>query len=317
MTINPYRTAFIFPGQGSQELGMGRSLAEVDPSAAKVFQQADEILGYPLTEICWNGPEDDLNDTFHTQPALLSHSTAVLEAFRARFPSFKPAYTAGHSLGEYTALVASGALTFYDALTLVQERGRAMKAAGEFQPGGMAAVLGMELELVEATCREVTIDGDDGVWIANDNCPGQVVISGHEAAITRATERLLELGARKVIRLAVSIASHSPLMEPALMDFNQTLHSANLLDPQIPTIGNVEASILKSASDVRRDLNAQLTARVRWTETIRSMIDAGVDTFIEFGPKSVLADLLRRINRTVKGLSLDAPESFKTLGDLA
>ncbi len=313
MFLIPKNTAFIFPGQGSQVVGMGRTLAETDPHAASVFEEADQILDYPLSEICWRGPEDVLNDTVHTQPALLTHSVAVLRAFKARYPDFEPACTAGHSLGEYSALVASRALDFADALRLVQARGRAMKEAGRRHPGGMAAVLGLELETVEWICDQLSSQGDGEVRVANDNCPGQVVISGHEQTLQRACERIEKRGARKVIRLAVSIAAHTTLMETAQQAFAPSLQNTPVRTPHIPTLSNVTATPHRSAEEVRTALHQQLTSRVRWTESVRAMIHTGVTTFVELGPGNVLVGLLRRIDKSATGFALDSPESFVTL----
>jgi [acyl-carrier-protein] S-malonyltransferase len=313
MTLEPQKTAFLFPGQGSQIVGMGNELALKEPVAAEVFRQADLILGYPLSEICWEGPAEVLNDTYYTQPALLTHSTAVLRTFQERYPDLKPAYSAGHSLGEYSALVTAEALSFPDALRLVQERGRTMKASGEQQPGGMAAVLGLSVSEVEDVCQKVSAEDEGGVWVANDNCPGQVVISGELTALSTASERLVENGARKVVRLAVSIASHTPIMEYNLEEYYQLLEATDIYRPQIPVIGNVNAAPLLSAADVQNELYLQLVSRVRWTESIRTMIDDGITTFLEMGPGNVLTGLLRRIDRSVAGFTLDTPDSFASL----
>ncbi len=315
MSLDPQKTAFIFPGQGSQVVGMGRALAEADRAAVEVFKQADIILGYSISELCWEGTTEVLNDTQHTQPALLTHSIAVLRAFQHRYPEFEPAYTAGHSLGEFSALVAAGALTFPDALRLVRERGQAMKASGERQPGGMVAVIGMELPKVEEACRWISSRGEGSVWVANDNCPGQVVISGDQIALASVSKRLVKDGARKVVRLAVSIASHSPIMKFAQEHFNQVLQTTPILNPRIQTIGNVSAEPLISASLVRGDLSAQLTSRVRWTESIQAMIDTGITTYLEMGPGNVLTGLLKRIDRSITGLALNTPASFISLAE--
>lgn len=313
MPLIPELTAFIFPGQGSQAIGMGMALAEAAPEAARVFQLADKILGYPLSQVCWHGPEADLNSTQYTQPALLTHSIAVLEVFKARYPGFTPACTAGHSMGEYSALVAAGALSFDDALLLIRERGEAMSYAGEIQPGGMSAVLGLDVKEIEGACDEASAQSDGAVAVANDNCPGQVVISGDENALALAHELLDNAGARKVIRLAVSIASHSPLMIPAQDRLNYAIAAAPFKDPLIPVVGNVSAKQLSSTEEIREDLSAQLTSRVRWTESIGWMVDSGVDTFIEMGSGTVLTGLLRRIDAKRQGISLDSPPSWDTL----
>ncbi|HEY43994.1 MAG TPA: ACP S-malonyltransferase, partial [Anaerolineae bacterium] len=251
--------------------------------------------------------------TYYTQPALLTHSIAVLRTFQDRYPDLKPATTAGHSLGEYSALVAAEALSFPEALRLVQERGRTMKASGEQQPGGMAAVLGLSVPEVEDICLQVSSENEGGVWVANDNCPGQVVISGELTALSTASERLEEMGARKVVRLAISIASHSPIMEYNLREYYQALEETTIDRPQIPIIGNVNAASLLSAADVQNELHLQLISRVRWTESIRTMIDDGITTFLEMGPGSVLTGLLRRIDRSVTGFPVDTPDSFASL----
>jgi [acyl-carrier-protein] S-malonyltransferase len=313
MDIDPQTAAFIFPGQGSQRLGMGSALAKAESQAADLFAQADQLLGFSLSQICWHGPGNALDDTANTQPALLTHSIAVLRAFQTRLPNFQPACTAGHSMGEFSALVAAGSLSFSDALGLVRARGLAMKAAGEAQPGGMLAVLGLDLDTVEAVCEKVTLETGMMVGVANDNCPGQVVVSGQEAALEPTSESLTLAGARKVVRLAVSIASHSSLMEPAQVRFGQSLKNVPMLDPRIPLYGNVEARPLRSSEAVAVELNAQLTSRVRWTESVRTMIAAGINTFLELGPGNTLSGLIRRIDSTVRCLALDAPDSFEKL----
>jgi [acyl-carrier-protein] S-malonyltransferase len=289
---------------------MGRALAEAEPAASAVFAEADQILGAPLSRLCWEGPESDLSDTVNTQPALLVHSVAVLRALEARGLASRPAFVAGHSLGEFSALVAAGSLSFPEALRLVRERGRVMKEAGQRQPGGMAAVLGLDVDIVDAACREAREATGSSVEVANDNCPGQVVISGSEAALARAAERLKELGARRVIRLAVSIAAHSALMASAQEVFRPTLAGAEVAEPRVVVIGNVHAEPLRTVLDIRTDLEAQLTSRVRWTESVRSMVGTGVTAFFELGTGEVLSGLIRRTDPAVQVHALDTPSSY-------
>jgi [acyl-carrier-protein] S-malonyltransferase len=313
MEIDPDRTAFIFPGQGSQRVGMGRELVDSEPKAAKIFEAADDILGYSISNICWQGPESTLNDTEFTQPAILTHSIAVYQALRHRFPDFAPRSMAGHSMGEFSALVASGALSFSDGLKLVRRRGELMKAAGEGSPGGMAAVLGVDLAVVERACIRASDRAGAPVVVANDNCPGQVVISGAAEPLSMAIGDLKSEGVRKVVRLAVSIAAHSPLMEPIQDQFTATVARTPLGDPEFPVYSNVLARPMQSSDDIRADLGAQLTSRVRWTESMRGMLGEGIHTFLELGPGSVLVGLMRRIDRGARALSLDTTESLADL----
>jgi [acyl-carrier-protein] S-malonyltransferase len=314
VSLDPATTAFLFPGQGSQSVGMGKTLAEAETSAAAIFARADQILGYELSKISWQGPSKTLGDTRHTQPALLTHSLAVLSVLRQRMPEFQPAYCLGHSLGEISALVAAGAIDFEDGIFLVQERGASMSTAGDQNPGGMAAVLGMDLQAVEAACQQASQDVPGGVWVANDNCPGQVVISGNEDALEVVADQLLDQGARRVIRLDVSIAAHSPLMDPAQKRFNLALENIQIHDPNhSQVVGNVSAEPLDDAPAIRADLSSQLTSRVRWTESIQYLANRGIRTFIEIGSGTVLTGLLRRIDRNLAGFALDIPESFEPL----
>jgi [acyl-carrier-protein] S-malonyltransferase len=313
----PEKTAFLFPGQGSQVVGMGKALIEGELAARQVFEQADDYLEFPLARLAWEGPEDELNDTINTQPALLVHSTAAFQVFKGRYPGFQAAFVAGHSMGELSALVACGALPYLEALGLVRRRGELMKHAGEVSPGGMAAILGLDIPALEAICAQASAGAGPqaSVQVANDNCPGQVVISGATDALERALELARSAGARRAVALAVSIAAHSPLMVHAQQDFNQAVEQALIQDPQTPLVGNVTASPLTNADAIRQDLRAQLTSRVRWTESIQFMIANGVDTFIEFGPGSVLAGLLKRIDRQAKAYALGNPEDFDRLED--
>jgi len=310
MASNLKQTAFVFPGQGSQKVGMGRELAQADPAARAVFAEADEALGLPLSRLCWEGPAEELNDTAVTQPALLTHSVAVLRALEARSATVRPAFVAGHSLGEFSALVCAGAIGFAQALQLVRERGRLMKEAGSRNPGGMAAVLGLDVELVDEICRSVEAETGQVVQVANDNCPGQIVISGHERALAVAMERLSQAGAKRTVRLAVSIAAHSALMGPVADEFAGHVDRAGLGDPLLPVVGNVAAEILRSEATVRADLKAQLTSRVRWTESVRHLLEAGMIAFAEIGSGEVLLGLIRRIDRSPSLIALDRPESL-------
>ncbi len=312
MNLEPQHTAFIFPGQGSQAVGMGRELAEAFPAARHIFDRADAILDFPLTRLAWEGPEAELNDTLNTQPALLAHSAAVLYAFQEKYPGFSPAFVAGHSMGELSALVGSQALPAPEALKLARRRGQLMKKSGEVSPGGMAAILGLDLPAMEKVCAEASREGQI-VQVANDNCPGQVVISGAREALERAMALAQAAGARKVTPLAVSIAAHSPLMAGAQQEFNRAVAAAPIQDARIPLVGNVTASPLSQAGQIRADLQAQLTHRVRWAESVQFMIAQGVNTFIEMGTGSVLTGLLKRIDRSVVGYALGKPEDFDKL----
>ena len=288
----------LFPGQGSQEVGMGADIVAHSPAAAAIFEQADAILGFPLSQLCFEGPEDTLTDTINVQPALLTASIAALRAVEEQLGHpIEAAAAAGHSLGEYSALVAAGALSFEDALRLVRERGRLMKLAGERAPGGMAAIIALDTEKIEAICQEASSQDDGVVVIANDNCPGQVVISGDEAPLTRAMARAQEAGARKVVRLAVSIAAHSPLMGAVQEEFAAAVAQANIQSPAFPVIANITAQPLTDVEAIRQELVGQLQSAVQWTASMRYLIEQGHDQFIEFGPGKVLAGLMKRIDR--------------------
>ena len=308
MKLNPKKTAFLFPGQGSQTLGMGRELAGAYPLARKTFEEADQILGFSLSKIMWE-KEDELNDTANTQPALFVHSIAAWRIFSEIAPEFEPAFLSGHSLGELSALVAARSLSFEDGLRLVRRRGELMREAGEIAPGGMAAILGVDIPALEEICAEAS-HGDEVVQVANDNCPGQVVISGAKPALERALVLAKDAGARRTIPLAVSIAPHSALMSVIQREFDEALADAHIREASLKVVGNVGAKPLSTVDEIQADLRAQLTSRVRWTESIQYMISQGVETFIELGSRNVLTGLLRRIDRDVKGIPLGEPKDF-------
>ena len=315
MPSNIDRIAFLFPGQGSQSVGMGQQLAAANPLANQTFMDADRLLGYSLSTISWSGPDEQLNDTINTQPALFVHSIAALRVIQEKYPDLHPAFVAGHSMGELSALVSVGSLNFEEGLLLVRKRGELMKQAGEKSPGGMAAILGLDIDTLEKICSAASKDTEI-VQIANDNCPGQVVISGASAALERAMQSSKDAGARRAVRLAVSIAAHSPLMVHAQDSFNQAVDSVQFTDPTIPIIGNVSALPLLKVEDIRIDLQAQLNSRVRWTETIQLLLSKGVSTFIEIGNNSVLVGLLKRIDRKARGYSIRNPEDLEILSTI-
>ena len=290
-------TAFVFPGQASQEVGMGRDIAANYTVARDTFLQADDILGFKLSSLCFEGPEAELNDTINTQPALYVCGIATLRALQAECPEAVPACVAGHSLGEFTALTAGGALTFEDGVRLVRERGRLMKEAGVRSPGAMAAVLGLDGDAVRILCEQVARQTGGVLVLANDNCPGQTVISGDERSIEAALEAAPAAGAKRAVRLAVSIAAHSPLMESASVDFRRALEQVSFHRPHVPVYANIDARPLTTAESIRQELEQQLTRSVLWTDSVRAMAAAGITTFVEVGPKDVLTGLIKRIDR--------------------
>lgn len=305
-------TAFIFPGQGSQAVGMGRDLAASFPIAKVTFNEADSLLGFSLSKLMWDGLAEELNDTVNTQPALYVHSLAAWRVLSLRLPDLKPAALAGHSLGELSALAAAGALTFADGLRLVRIRGELMKHAGELAPGGMAAILNLDIPALDKVCAEASREGET-VQVANDNCPGQVVISGAKPAVERAMELAKAAGAKRALPLAVSIAAHSKLMASIQEDWNQAVQSAALMDASAPVWGNVAARALTSADDLRADIMSQMQSRVRWTESVKDMVSNGLTRFVEVGSGTVLGGLVKRIDGTVTSQALGNPSDFENL----
>jgi [acyl-carrier-protein] S-malonyltransferase len=301
------RTAYIFPGQGSQAVGMGRALFDASPAARRAFEEADDALGEAISRLCFDGPKEALRLTANTQPAILATSVATWRAF-AEAGAPPPAYAAGHSLGEYSALVAAGALAFGDALRLVRARGRLMQEAVADGEGAMAAVLGADRALVEAICAEAA-EGDVCA-IANYNCPGQLVIAGARRAIERAAARSIARGARQVIVLEVSAPFHTPLMRPAAERLRPLLARAAVCDPAFPIVANVSAGLVRTGEEARSALAAQVDAPVLWEQSVRTLCVLGVTRFVELGPGSVLAGLVKKIDRHVAVTSVGTPEAL-------
>ena len=284
--------AYIFPGQGAQFTGMGLDLYENSHLAQQLFEQANEILGFSITDIMFEGTADQLKQTKVTQPAIFLHSVILAKTLG---DDFKPEMVAGHSLGELSALVANNVLTFEDGLKLVAKRAMAMQKACEAQSSTMAAVLGLADDIVEATCKEV-----DGIVVAaNYNCPGQLVISGEDAAIDKACELLTEKGARRAIKLPVGGAFHSPLMEPAREELAAAIEETTFNTPSCPVYQNVTASAVMDPEEIKKNLISQLTSPVRWTQCVQAMIADGGTDFVEVGPGKVLQGLMRKIDRSV------------------
>jgi [acyl-carrier-protein] S-malonyltransferase len=306
--------AFVFPGQGSQTVGMGQALAQTYKSAGEIFQRADEILKFKLSELCFAGPQEQLDDTYNTQPALFTTSVACLAALKeAGYDDLEPAFVAGHSLGEYSALVAAGIVSFETGLKLVRERGRLMKEAGMRSPGGMAAIIRLDAVQLAKICLEASAKAGKPVQIANENAPDQIAISGDVKALEAAMEMAQAAGAKRVVRLAVSIAAHSPLMESISDDFGKVIEGTAFSAPEHSLIGNVTGLPLEDAGQIKQELRQQLTHKVKWIDSINYMLSHGVTHFIELGSKDVLTGLIRRIDKNVPAIPVGDPESIQAL----
>jgi [acyl-carrier-protein] S-malonyltransferase len=294
---------------------MGKALYEASETARRVFRRADEILGFALSRLCFEGPEQELNDTINAQPAILTVSVACLNVLRERWQAMgqvvAPGCVAGHSLGEFTALVAADVIDFETALALVRERGRLMQENGRERPGGMLAVLGLERAVLEQVVAEAAEAGV--VTVANANSPGQIVLSGEAAALDRAAELARARGAARVVRLPISIASHSPLMARAAAQFGEIVARLPLRQPRIPIVANITGQILTSADDVRKELADHILRPVQWTASVVEMVARGSAEFLEIGPGQVLSGLIRRISQDVQVLNLSDRELARTL----
>lgn len=285
--------AFVFPGQGAQYVGMGKDLYENSPMAKELFEKANEILGFRITDLMFEGTDEDLKQTKVTQPAIFLHSVILAKTLGE---AFKPEMTAGHSLGEFSALVAAGAMNFEDGLKLVSQRAQAMQKACEIEPSTMAAIVGLEDAVVEEVCGSI----EDVVVAANYNCPGQLVISGSIAGINKACEVLTEKGAKRALKLPVGGAFHSPLMEPARTELAAAIEATEFSTPVCPVYQNVNAKAVTDPATIKENLVAQLTAPVRWTQTVQNMIADGVSSFTEVGPGKVLQGLVKKVDRKME-----------------
>jgi [acyl-carrier-protein] S-malonyltransferase len=303
------QVAWVFPGQGSQSVGMGRDLYDNLDSARAIFNRADDALEFPLSRLCFEGPEDELRQTINAQPALVVDSFACLESAREvcgdNLPA--PAFIAGHSLGEYTALTAAGVFDFATAVRLARERGRLMHEAGQAHPGSMAAIIGLDETLLVEVCQK------SGAVIANINCPGQIVISGATENVARAMEMATAAGASRIIPLQVSGAFHTSLMQLAVDGMAEYIGSLSFQKPSLPVIGNTTAEPLPTAESVKSELLRQLCNPVQWQRSIEYMVESGVTTFIEIGPGKVLTGLIKRINKEVETINIGDLEAVRTL----
>ncbi|AGG06735.1 malonyl CoA-acyl carrier protein transacylase [Dehalococcoides mccartyi] len=302
------KTAYVFPGQGAQFVGMGRDLYSEFHSARELFDLADKALGFSLSKLCFEGPEEDLKDTRHSQSAIVCHSLSALSAFIESGKSKllpEPSFVAGHSLGEYSALGASGILTYVQAILLARKRGELMAEAAAKTPGAMAAVIGISQEILSDICLKT------GCYIANFNSPGQLVISGLKEAVDQASAQATASGAMKVVTLQVSGGFHTPLMSPASTGLKEMLNSMDFKTARIPLVANTSACPVSTPQDVKAELYCQLTGGVQWQKSIENMIASGVNTFVEIGPGKVLAGLIKRINRSVSIYNINDAASIQ------
>lgn len=307
--------AFIFPGQGSQYIGMGREFHEKYAAAREIFKETSELLNLDMARLCFEGPAEELNLTQNTQPAILTASVAILKSMEQEVSLLKPTFLAGHSLGEYTALVAAGAIDFKDAVRLVAMRGRIMQDAVPHGTGAMAAILGLTGDVVEEICNEVSTE--HGIVVpANFNSPEQTVISGHREAVEKASIIAKDRKAKKVIPLPVSVPSHSPLMKPAAERLGKEIGRIEIKTINIPVITNVEAEPLLSKERVQGLLEKQLYSPVRWVESIKRMRQEGVEAVVEIGPGRVLTGLVKRIDSGIKTLNIEKPEDLKQINSI-
>ncbi|UCB43407.1 MAG: ACP S-malonyltransferase [Dehalococcoidales bacterium] len=304
------KVAYVFPGQGAQAVGMGHDLYDSYPTAGVIFEQADEALGFPLSQICFEGPEDELLKTINTQPALVTVSFACLKVAQETGKGLPPpTLVAGHSLGEYTALAVANVLDFADAVRLARERGRLMYEAGLQQPGTMAAIIGLDEPVLAEICQQTD------TCIANINCPGQLVISGGTDNVERAVELAKEKGASRTIPLQVSGAFHSPLMQPAVDGMAEILPTVAFRDPTVPVVANVTAQPLTTGEAVRAELLDQLRNGVQWQGSVEYMLSQGVTSIIEIGPGRVLTGLMRRIDRDTETMNISNADDIKALAE--